>query len=98
MSGPNQPPGWPYGQQFPQGAAPPPGPYPPQPYGQQPPPGYYPVAQQRQQEPVNHLLHGLITVASCGLWLPVWIGMAITHGRRSRRAPGPVVPPPPPFW
>ncbi|RFZ43904.1 hypothetical protein DAVIS_01856 [Mycobacterium marinum] len=33
-------------------------------------------------KPVNHVLHLLITVLLCGLWLPVWIILAIGDGER----------------
>ncbi len=32
--------------------------------------------------PVNHVLHLLITVLLCGLWLPVWIIMAANGGEK----------------
>jgi hypothetical protein len=40
------------------------------------------VAQQQGAAPrrgVNHALHGIITLLSCGLWLPVWIIVAIAN-------------------
>ncbi|WP_082973795.1 DUF2510 domain-containing protein [Mycobacterium sp. E1386] len=32
--------------------------------------------------PVNHVLHLLVTVLLCGLWLPVWIILAIAGGEK----------------
>jgi hypothetical protein len=32
--------------------------------------------------PVNHVLHLLISVLLCGLWLPVWLIIAVTGGER----------------
>jgi hypothetical protein len=29
--------------------------------------------------PFNHLLHLVITIFTCGLWLPVWVILAIAH-------------------
>lgn len=29
--------------------------------------------------PFNHGLHALITLLTCGMWLPVWIIRAILH-------------------
>jgi hypothetical protein len=70
---------------------PPPGGYPPpQGYGPPPPPqpwGYGPPLQPQvvviqaptPRAPFNHLLHLVITLCTCGLWLPVWIILAIAH-------------------
>jgi hypothetical protein len=33
-------------------------------------------------QPVNHVLHLLVTVLLCGLWLPVWIIMATNGGEK----------------
>ncbi|WP_156750092.1 hypothetical protein [Mycobacterium sp. E2479] len=33
-------------------------------------------------KPVNHVLHLLITVLLCGLWLPVWIILAANGGEK----------------
>jgi hypothetical protein len=33
-------------------------------------------------KPVNHVLHAIITIFSCGLWGIVWIIMAITGGEK----------------
>lgn len=33
-------------------------------------------------KPINHVLHLLITVLLCGLWLPVWIVMAASGGEK----------------
>jgi hypothetical protein len=35
-----------------------------------------------QGKPVNHTLHAIITIFSCGLWGIVWIVMAITGGEK----------------
>jgi hypothetical protein len=32
-----------------------------------------------QKAPFNHLLHLVITLFTCGLWLPVWVILAIAH-------------------
>jgi hypothetical protein len=32
--------------------------------------------------PVNHILHLLISVLLCGLWLPVWFFISTTNGAR----------------
>jgi hypothetical protein len=71
-----------------QGYAPAPAPYPPPPapYGYGPP---QPMMQQvvvvQQAPPIavvvkrpfNHTLHLIITICTCGAWLPVWIILAI---------------------
>lgn len=80
VSGP--PPGWgphvnPYAVQPPGGYYPPPPGYPPHVVSQVFVGGPRPV-------PVNHGLHALATLVTCGLWLPVWIVMAATHSRRNR--------------
>ena len=31
------------------------------------------------RKPFNHGLHGLLTLVTCGMWLPVWIVLAIFH-------------------
>jgi len=36
-------------------------------------------------DPVNHLAHLLVTLLFCGLWLPIWILVAITAPRREHR-------------
>jgi hypothetical protein len=33
-------------------------------------------------KPVNHVLHLLVSVLLCGLWLPVWLLMVVTGGER----------------
>jgi len=33
-------------------------------------------------QPVNHVLHLLVSVLLCGLWLPVWLLIAATSGER----------------
>jgi hypothetical protein len=35
-------------------------------------------------KPVNHVLHLLATVLCCGLWLPIWILIAIDGGEKRR--------------
>jgi hypothetical protein len=35
-------------------------------------------------KPVNHVLHLLVTVLLCGLWLPIWIIAALNGGERRR--------------
>ena len=37
----------------------------------------------RRQVP-NHLVHALVTFFLCGLWLPVWIWVALFGGSRWR--------------
>lgn len=32
-----------------------------------------------QGQPVNHILHGVITLLTCGLWLIVWIILLLTN-------------------
>lgn len=34
---------------------------------------------ERTVVPFNHVLHLLVTVLLCGLWVPVWIIMALSH-------------------
>lgn len=38
----------------------------------------------KQGEKVNHLLHFLISVVSCGLWLFVWAFLALVKSREQR--------------
>lgn len=40
-----------------------------------------------ERRPVNHVLHLLATVFLCGLWLPVWILVALGLGREPYRCP-----------
>lgn len=35
-------------------------------------------------QPVNHILHLLISVFTLGLWLPVWIFLSVFAGQRRR--------------
>lgn len=35
------------------------------------------VKQPREKRPVNHVLHGVLTLVTLGLWLPVWAIVAI---------------------
>ena len=37
------------------------------------------VSVTRQKEPMSHTAHLLLTVFTCGLWLPFWIGAKILH-------------------
>ncbi|OKI43031.1 hypothetical protein [Micromonospora sp. CB01531] len=72
-------------QQYPPHPAQPQGPqgypqqghYPPPPQGQYPPPGYPPQAPPQQWKVVKtggtrHSMHALISLFTCGAWLPVW--------------------------
>ena len=34
---------------------------------------------------VNHLLHGILSVLTVGVWLPVWILLAVFGGEKRRR-------------
>ncbi len=85
------PPGY---QGPPQGYGPPPqqqgyGPPPQQGYGYGPPPPPQTVVYVQQnampapvvvmKAPFNHGLHLVITICTCGVWLPVWIILAIAH-------------------
>lgn len=33
-------------------------------------------------EPVNHVLHAILSLFLCGLWVPVWIIIASTNGEK----------------
>ena len=33
---------------------------------------------------VNHVLHALLTVMTFGLWLPIWIAVAVSVGSHNR--------------
>jgi hypothetical protein len=35
-------------------------------------------------EPVNHVLHVLLTVFTCGLWLPIWLLLIALGGVKRR--------------
>lgn len=35
-------------------------------------------------KPVNHVLHLLLTVVLCGLWLPVWVIAMVSGGEKRR--------------
>ena len=35
-------------------------------------------------EPVNHVLHVLVTVFTCGLWLPIWLLLIALGGVKRR--------------
>jgi hypothetical protein len=37
-------------------------------------------------QPVNHVLHAIITIFSCGLWGIVWIALAVTGGEKREMA------------
>ena len=49
-------------------------------------PVYVFVQQPRQ---VNHMLHGILTLITGGLWAPVWILVAITNHYNRPRTPRP---------
>ena len=34
--------------------------------------------------PVNHVLHVLLTIFTCGMWLPLWLIIAATGGEKRR--------------
>lgn len=36
-------------------------------------------------DPINHVVHAILTVFTCGLWLPVWILIMMFGGIRRRR-------------
>lgn len=38
----------------------------------------------RPGKPVNHVLHGIISIFTCGLWAIVWIILALTQRREQR--------------
>lgn len=38
----------------------------------------------RPAKPVNHVLHAILTLFSCGLWVIVWIILAATQKREQR--------------
>lgn len=42
------------------------------------------LASLRRGKPINHVLHLLITLLSCFLWVPVWIGLAIFAGEKRK--------------
>jgi hypothetical protein len=33
----------------------------------------------------NHILHLLLTILTFGVWLPVWIGLAVFGGKKTKR-------------
>ena len=33
-------------------------------------------------KPVNHVLHGIVSLLTLGLWLPVWLVLALTGGEK----------------
>lgn len=73
MSYPPQPPYSPGG--------PPPGWVPPPP----PPPGYYPPPPLViPPDQFNHGKHALITLFTCGAWLPGWFLMWVCHPRKAK--------------
>ncbi|QGH78038.1 hypothetical protein SEA_LONEWOLF_37 [Mycobacterium phage LoneWolf] len=59
-------------------------PNPQYPYPYYPP---QPAAPQPTVMPVrtNHAMHLMLSVISCGLWLPVWIVMAMVNSSRTRK-------------
>ncbi|HVA50155.1 MAG TPA: hypothetical protein VNH11_27565 [Pirellulales bacterium] len=42
---------------------------------------------EQQTEELSHILHLLISLFLCGLWLPIWILMALGQSNRNARAP-----------
>ena len=32
--------------------------------------------------PVNHILHLLLTLVTCGLWAVIWLGLVVDHGEQ----------------
>lgn len=34
--------------------------------------------------PTSHLLHLILSIVTCGLWIPVWILLAMFAGQKSR--------------
>ncbi|ABE67357.1 hypothetical protein PBI_CHE12_38 [Mycobacterium phage Che12] len=56
-------------------------------YPQQPYPNYPPPAPQPTVLPVrtNHAMHLLLSVITCGMWLPVWIIVAMINSGRTRK-------------
>ena len=45
------------------------------------------LASLRFGKPVNHVLHLLLTLVTCGLWALVWLYLAIFQGRSTRQSP-----------
>lgn len=41
-------------------------------------------AQLVKGKPTNHLLHLILSLVTLGLWVPVWIGVAIFAGQKQR--------------
>jgi hypothetical protein len=41
-------------------------------------------AQLVKGKPTNHILHLILSVFTLGLWIPVWIGMAVFAGEKQR--------------
>ncbi|QGJ88789.1 membrane protein [Mycobacterium phage Yecey3] len=58
--------------------------YPQQP-PQQPYPYYPPVQPTVMPVRTNHAMHLMLSVISCGLWLPVWIFVAMINSSRTRK-------------
>ncbi|QBJ00223.1 hypothetical protein SEA_PHARAOH_34 [Mycobacterium phage Pharaoh] len=59
-------------------------PHPPQqPYPYQPP--VPPVQPQILPVKTNHAMHLVLTVLSCGMWLPVWVIVAMVNSSRTRK-------------
>ncbi|MFC4911261.1 hypothetical protein [Actinomadura gamaensis] len=69
----------------------PPAPPPPPPR----PPAAPPVQRTAGLDGTTHVLHLILTVLTCGLWIPVWIVHAVVAG--NRRPPLPPAPPPQPW-
>lgn len=41
-------------------------------------------AQLVRGKPTNHLLHLILSLVTLGIWIPVWIGVAIFSGEKRR--------------
>jgi len=41
-----------------------------------------PTLHSRKVEPLNHVLHLLLTIFCCGWWLPIWILLILVHNPR----------------
>jgi hypothetical protein len=42
------------------------------------------LASMRRGRPINHILHLILTLLTCFLWAPVWIGLAIFAGEKHK--------------
>ncbi|AGR46450.1 hypothetical protein ODIN_35 [Mycobacterium phage Odin] len=54
---------------------------------QQPYPNYPPPAPQPTVLPVrtNHAMHLVLSLITCGMWLPVWVIVAMINSSRTRK-------------